>query len=128
MTSGSSYAGSQAYGSVSIRMRVPENAQVWFDDRPTTRQGTERDFISPPVSAGRYYTYHVRVQWTEGGKPVTEARDVTVRAGDRVNLSFGPIVVLLLQPLREHRLDRYIRTDIPRTPSVVRRRVQLAVQ
>jgi uncharacterized protein (TIGR03000 family) len=83
------YRGSQANGSVLIRMRVPENAQVWFDDRPTTRQGTERDFVSPPLSAGRYFTYRVRVQWMEGGRPVSEERNVTVSAGDRVDLSFG---------------------------------------
>jgi uncharacterized protein (TIGR03000 family) len=83
------YPGSQDNRNVLIHMRVPENARVWFDGRPTTRQGTERDFMSPPLSGGRDYTYRVRVQWMEGGRPVSEVRDVTVHAGDRIDLNFG---------------------------------------
>jgi uncharacterized protein (TIGR03000 family) len=89
MTYQSFYPGSQGNRNVLIHMRVPENAQVWFDGRPTTRQGTERDFMSPPLSGARDYTYRVRVQWMEGGRPVTEVRDVTVHAGDRIDLNFG---------------------------------------
>jgi len=83
------YPGSQGNGNVLIHMSVPENARVWFDGRPTTRQGMEREFMSPPLSGGRDYIYRVRVQWMEGGRPVSEVRDVTVHAGDRIDLNFG---------------------------------------
>jgi uncharacterized protein (TIGR03000 family) len=73
---------------VRIHMWVPENAQVWFEGSPTAQTGTERDFVSPPLSAGRDYTYHVRVKWMEGGRPLDEVRDITVRAGDRIDLKF----------------------------------------
>jgi uncharacterized protein (TIGR03000 family) len=83
------YPGSQGNRNVMIHMRVPESAQVWFDGRPTTRQGADREYMSPPLSPGRDYRYRVRVQWLEGGRPVTEVRDVTVHAGDRIDLNFS---------------------------------------
>jgi uncharacterized protein (TIGR03000 family) len=72
---------------VTIRMHVPSGAQVWFDGVATSRTGADREFVSPPLTPGREYIYHVRVQWAENGKTVERNRDVTVHAGDRINLN-----------------------------------------
>lgn len=75
-------------GSVAIRIRVPANAKITFDDTPTVQTGTERYYYSPPLEPGRSFVYRVRAQWDENGKPVDQTRMVSVRAGDQVNLNF----------------------------------------
>jgi uncharacterized protein (TIGR03000 family) len=72
---------------VTIRMAVPSGARVWFDGEATAQSGADREFASPPLTPGREYVYHVRVQWDENGKAVERDRDVTVHAGDRINLN-----------------------------------------
>jgi uncharacterized protein (TIGR03000 family) len=69
-----------------IRMSVPSGAQVWFDGEATSQTGPDREFVSPPLTPGREYVYHVRVRWEDNNKVVERKRDVTVHAGDRVNL------------------------------------------
>jgi uncharacterized protein (TIGR03000 family) len=72
---------------VTIRMAVPSGARVWFDGEATTQTGADREFLSPPLTPGREYVYHVRVQWDGNGKAVERNRAVTVHAGDRINLN-----------------------------------------
>jgi uncharacterized protein (TIGR03000 family) len=80
-----------AYGSADesaaiIRLRVPANAQVWFDGTATTLTGTTRPFIVNSLEAGKDYGYEIRVRWTEAGKPVEQTRQITFRSGDRLTL------------------------------------------
>ena len=74
---------------VTIRMAVPSGARVWFDGEATSQTGADREFVSPPLTPGREYTYRIRVQWDENGKAVESTRAVAVHAGDRINLVFG---------------------------------------
>src|SRR5208282_4928897 len=53
---------------VQVRLRVPTGARIWFEDVPTVQTGTARQFISPPLTAGKAYVYHIRAQWNEGGQ------------------------------------------------------------
>jgi uncharacterized protein (TIGR03000 family) len=69
---------------VVITMTVPANAEVWFDGTKTVQTGENRRFFSPPITAGRKYSYEVRV--VAGKMDLT--RPLTVRAGDRINLDF----------------------------------------
>ncbi len=61
---------------------VPENAQIWFDGEPTRQRGVLREYESPPLQAGRKYTYHVRIVWFEGGHWVSETKEVPVAVGE----------------------------------------------
>jgi uncharacterized protein (TIGR03000 family) len=70
-----------------IRMHVPSDARVWFDDDLTSQTGPERTFVSPPLPRGRQFVYHIRVEWDENGKAVERKRDVPVHAGDRISLN-----------------------------------------
>jgi uncharacterized protein (TIGR03000 family) len=72
---------------VTMRLSVPAGAKVWFDGAATAQTGADREFESPPLTPGREYTYHVRVQWHHNGKAVERTRAVTVHAGDRINLT-----------------------------------------
>jgi uncharacterized protein (TIGR03000 family) len=73
---------------VLINLRVPPEAEIWFDDAKTQSTGMFRDFISPPLQPGQDYTYQVRARWMENGQEVTKNRELRVRAGDQLNLDF----------------------------------------
>jgi len=70
-----------------IRMSVAGEARVWFDGAATSQTGADRTFVSPSLARGHEYVYHLRVQWNDNGKTVERTRDVTVHAGDRINLN-----------------------------------------
>ena len=89
--------GQEAYGAMSpgamdnrvlVTVRVPPNAQVWFDDQKTNQTGTFRTFISPPVNPNGNFVYHIRDRWTENGQPVEKTRRIEVAAGDRLVVNF----------------------------------------
>lgn len=61
---------------------VPENAQIWFDGEPTRQRGVLREYESPPLQAGKKYTYHVRIVWFEDGHWVNETKEVPVSVGE----------------------------------------------
>jgi len=73
---------------VTVTLKVPANAEVWFNGAKTTQTGAVRQFQSPPVEPGATYEYEIRVTWPEFGQPVTQTRHVTVRAGQNVDLDF----------------------------------------
>ena len=84
-----------AYGSldetvVMFRLRVPANAQVWFDGSPTAQTGSVRPFITEGLEPGKDYSYEIRARWTENGRPVEQTRKITFRCGDRLTLSLTP--------------------------------------
>src|SRR6202041_3416831 len=51
-----------------IHIRVPANAEVWFDKKQTTQKGENRVFQSPPLATGKMHVYSVRARWNEGGR------------------------------------------------------------
>jgi uncharacterized protein (TIGR03000 family) len=72
-----------------IRLVVPTDAKVWFDNKATSQGGRERDFQSPQLVPGREYGYDVKVQWHDAnGKDVTRTRHVDVRANANVTVDF----------------------------------------
>ena len=73
-----------------VTVYVPRaGAEVWFGDSATQQTGTVRQFQSPPLTPGRDYTYRITARWTgPDGRPVVQARDVTVRAGSQVTVDF----------------------------------------
>jgi uncharacterized protein (TIGR03000 family) len=60
---------------------LPEDALLWFDDRPTRQRGMLRHYESPPLKRGQRYRYEARVVWFEDGRWVSQAKEVLVRAG-----------------------------------------------
>jgi uncharacterized protein (TIGR03000 family) len=80
--------GIQADRTVHIAIRVPSNAEIWFDAAKTQQAGESREFVSPPLAFARTYTYQIRTRWTEGGRTVDRTQAITVQAGDRIGLDF----------------------------------------
>jgi uncharacterized protein (TIGR03000 family) len=73
---------------VTIDVRVPANAEIWFEGQKTSQMGSFRRFISPPLEPGKEYTYEIRASWTEEkGPPQEQKRQINVRAGERQTLN-----------------------------------------
>jgi uncharacterized protein (TIGR03000 family) len=72
-----------------IWLRVPADAEVWFNGAKTKQTGTLRCYLSPPLTAGRDYSYQVQVRWQKDGKTVERKRQVEVHAGDLLHLDFN---------------------------------------
>jgi uncharacterized protein (TIGR03000 family) len=69
-------------GNVATMMaHVPENAQVYFQDRLMRSTGTERTYVSPPLDPRKTYTYTVRIDWVEEGRKVTQTHEFDVFPG-----------------------------------------------
>jgi uncharacterized protein (TIGR03000 family) len=75
--------------SVAFDVRVPADAQIWFNGARTEQTGARRSFVSPALAPGQEGTYEMRVRWEEDGRSVERTRQIAVRAGDRVILEFS---------------------------------------
>jgi uncharacterized protein (TIGR03000 family) len=102
-----------------IEVRVPDNAQVWFDGDATQQRGADRLFSSPPLEPGKRYHYDVKARWHEGDRTVEKTRTVHVEAGKHVTVEFGGAGSDRDRDLdRDRTLDR----DLDRTPDRTRDR------
>lgn len=68
---------------VRITIRVPENADIWFNGEKTVQKGTFRDFVSPQLPEGKY-SYEIKARWMENGREVTLIRKLEVIPGDLI--------------------------------------------
>lgn len=73
-----------------IRIRLPANAQLWFNDQEKrTQKGATREFVTPALDPDRIYVYHIKARWTEeGGIEVQKTLRVRTIAGTRVTVNF----------------------------------------
>ena len=72
-----------------IRIRVPESAEVWVEKEKLPAATGERTFQTAPLTAGNTQLFSVRARWTQGGRDVEEYRVVGVKAGETAKLAFG---------------------------------------
>jgi uncharacterized protein (TIGR03000 family) len=72
-----------------IEVRVPPDAQVFFDGDQTRQTGSDRMFVSPPLDSGRTYSYNIEARWTEDGRMVDQTRTVKVGAGSSEMVDFS---------------------------------------
>jgi uncharacterized protein (TIGR03000 family) len=75
--------------SVYFTVSVPADAKVMINGKETTTTGASRTYVSRGLDAGRQYKYDIRAEAVRNGKTVVDTQTVTVRAGDRQNLSFA---------------------------------------
>jgi uncharacterized protein (TIGR03000 family) len=84
----SAYPPAEADTTAHVTVKVPADARLWVDGKPTTSTGTVRQFISPALTPGRRYAYDLRARWKEHGREVTQTRQVVVTAGADVRVDF----------------------------------------
>jgi len=64
-----------------VTVRLPADAKLWVDGRPTKQTGAVREFVTPPVlRPGQTYQYTFRAEWAENGRRVARERAVAVAA------------------------------------------------
>jgi uncharacterized protein (TIGR03000 family) len=71
-----------------VTVNVPADAQVWFDDRPTTTTGAVRHYETPALAPSSHYAYEIRARWNDNGREVTQTQKVDIRAGASVRVDF----------------------------------------
>jgi uncharacterized protein (TIGR03000 family) len=83
-------AGSAPAGQATAQVTVvvPADAEVFFDGDPTTETGTERRFVTPPLTVGGKYSYTIRARWQRVGNAVEKTRQVRVTGGGNVRVDF----------------------------------------
>jgi uncharacterized protein (TIGR03000 family) len=77
-------------GSVAtVEVKVPANAELWFEGVKQNKTGAVREFKSPPLDPKYKYSYDVKVRWTnDAGSQQEQTRTVNVRAGERTVVDF----------------------------------------
>lgn len=73
-----------------VEIKLPANAELWFDGNKMTQTGPERRFMTPPLELNHVYSYDVQAKWTENGKEVSKSQKLLIRAGQQVAVSFLP--------------------------------------
>lgn len=81
-------AGTAADGSVLINIHVPANAELWIGEQEMLNQsGPQRQFRSPPLTAGKEYSYELTARWTDAaGREVVRKRTLNFQAGTQQRL------------------------------------------
>lgn len=64
------------------------DAEVWFDNAPTTQRGMDRFFQSPPLEGQGNYQYTIKAKWNQDGKAVEQERRVDLTPGRPVMVDF----------------------------------------
>ena len=72
-----------------LSVKVPADAKVFVNDRPTTSTGTDREYVSHDLNRGARYNYTIRAEFERDGKTVTETKSVQLAAGQSADLDFG---------------------------------------
>jgi len=84
----SSYSPEPPDNTAKLKVKVPADAEVWFDGTKTTSTGPVREFQSPALAPGQKYSYQVRARWQENGHEVTQTQNVDVKAGADIDVGF----------------------------------------
>lgn len=69
-------------------LRVPADADLWFNGMKISAEGTVRKFASPPLVPGHRYFYEIRAEWHKNGQTITRTREVSVKAGAHIDVDF----------------------------------------
>jgi len=73
--------------SITVVVTLPPDAQLAFDGHVTSSLGSQRRFISPPVSIGPIFGYELKAEVRRDGKVITLVKNIEVRAGDVVEVN-----------------------------------------
>jgi uncharacterized protein (TIGR03000 family) len=74
-----------------INLKVPADAEVWFNNTKTKQTGKDRQYFTAPLEAGYTYRYQLWVSWVENGKTITRTRDISISPGQNITVEIrGP--------------------------------------
>jgi uncharacterized protein (TIGR03000 family) len=75
-----------------VGVRVPPDAEVWFEGSKMPPADAVRLYRTPPLKPGQLYFYEVRVRWSVDGREETRTRTVPVSAGEFTGVDFTSLV------------------------------------
>jgi uncharacterized protein (TIGR03000 family) len=75
-------------GNAILTVQVPQGTQIFVNGVRTTSQGTVRRYVSRDLTPGYQYTYEVRAESHQAGRPTTQTKTVHLRAGQSAELVF----------------------------------------
>ncbi len=75
-----------------VTAHLPPGADLWIEEKVmfSDVQKAEVTLVTPPLEAGKWYTYTARVRWVEDGKWVGQMHTFDVRAGDIHHMEVTP--------------------------------------
>jgi uncharacterized protein (TIGR03000 family) len=71
-----------------VVVKLPEDARLFVDDKDCPLTSATRSFDTPLLKPGQIYYYTVRAEVTRAGRPITESKRVTLRAGEESVVEF----------------------------------------
>jgi uncharacterized protein (TIGR03000 family) len=90
----------EAAAPATIHVALPANAILTVNGEVTQSTSSEREFVTPPLDAGKNYVCTLSAQLASNGVVVTVDRKVVVRAGSEVNVSlFIPRPYTYVRPI-----------------------------
>lgn len=72
-----------------LLIRVPAGATLTVDGRKIEASSAETTFRTPPLPAGREFSYLLKAEILRDGRPESLTQKVTFRAGERLTVDFG---------------------------------------
>ena len=73
---------------VVIDVVVPAEAELWIEGKKMGQTAEQRKFISPPLEAGRRFSYDFRIRFKDDGREQTKTRSLDVLAGGSYTVDF----------------------------------------
>jgi uncharacterized protein (TIGR03000 family) len=75
-------------GAALVIVKLPEEAELWFDETKTSQDGSYRRFVTPPLERGHRLFYTLRVRWHIQDADLTRVEKVEVESDKRVIVNF----------------------------------------
>ncbi len=71
-----------------LLIELPANAKLFIDGTPVKAAADVQAFHTPPLEPGRDYFYTVRIELMSDGQPLSQTRQLIVRAGQVARANF----------------------------------------
>jgi uncharacterized protein (TIGR03000 family) len=71
-----------------LLIELPANAKLFIDDTPVKAAADVQTFHTPLLEPGRDYFYSVRIELMRDGQPLSQTRQIIVRAGQVARADF----------------------------------------
>jgi uncharacterized protein (TIGR03000 family) len=86
---------------ITLKLTVPNTARVWLQGQEMPGTGSYREFISPPMKAGKEWVYTIKVRDAYGSEETVE---IPLRSGQTRELNFRapevPLIETRLPPIQ----------------------------
>ena len=96
-----------------IVVHLPADARLTIDGAPTKATSAQRSFITPPLEAGKTFSYTFEAQFVRGNQSIRVTEEVPIRAGAKVALTLGQPWLPVSSPRPVYGYGAVLRTEAP---------------